>query len=508
MSASKLALGAALAVGAGLAVYFGATWYGARGEGPTPQAVIEAAAGATELDAEADAPEPAEAQPTETVTAEEPAMDAESPDVEADQPDEPTQDASADPESLPPNAPQFDTFRIDPDGEALIAGRVDPGQIVAVLLSGEPVADAAADGSGAFVAFATLPPSDQPRVMQLRVEVDGTLVFSERSFIVEPFGMAPALAEVAPEPVEDTTVVVGAVTATTDETMAEPETAASQSQQPLAENEGTSTDAPETTATDAPETTVAELATTQDTPDADVDETQVSPGTAEDAQTPEADEPVVADVAQEEPAADAEKEPVTAAPAEEPAVQTPDEPTVLVADATGVRVLTPSDQAPDVVSSVALDTITYDPSGDVLLAGRARGDGFVQVYIDNQPITTSRIAEGGNWRTDLPEVDTGVYTLRIDEVAADGEVISRIETPFKREEPEAVAAVMAEETQAEGFEVAVKTVQPGSTLWAIAREQFGQGIMYVAVFEANRDLIRDPDLIYPGQVFRMPDVEQ
>ena len=48
------------------------------------------------------------------------------------------------------------------------------------------------------------------------------------------------------------------------------------------------------------------------------------------------------------------------------------------------------------------------------------------------------------------------------------------------------------------------TVQPGYTLWGIAKQQMGDGVMYVQVFEANKDKIRDPDLIYPGQVFTMP----
>lgn len=48
------------------------------------------------------------------------------------------------------------------------------------------------------------------------------------------------------------------------------------------------------------------------------------------------------------------------------------------------------------------------------------------------------------------------------------------------------------------------TVQPGYTLWAIARRELGAGILYVQVFEANRDKIRDPNLIYPGQVFAIP----
>lgn len=180
--------------------------------------------------------------------------------------------------------------------------------------------------------------------------------------------------------------------------------------------------------------------------------------------------------------------------------------TVLVADADGVRVV-PTDTTlpPEITANIALDTITYDPEGEVEIAGRASGEGFVQVYIDNQPITTSKIVEGGGWRTDLPEVDTGIYTLRIDEVDTDGDVVSRIETPFKREEPETVAAVLAEDVAEEGFDVAVRTVQPGATLWAIAQEELGDGVLYVAVYEANRDLIRDPDLIYPGQVFRLPE---
>ncbi|MGR3529772.1 MAG: LysM peptidoglycan-binding domain-containing protein, partial [Sulfitobacter sp.] len=45
----------------------------------------------------------------------------------------------------------------------------------------------------------------------------------------------------------------------------------------------------------------------------------------------------------------------------------------------------------------------------------------------------------------------------------------------------------------------------GATLWAIARERYGDPFLYVRVFEANRDSIRDPDLIYPGQVFDLPD---
>ena len=173
---------------------------------------------------------------------------------------------------------------------------------------------------------------------------------------------------------------------------------------------------------------------------------------------------------------------------------------VLISDEEGVRVLQapPGDEGPDVMSVVALDTITYSEEGDVELAGRGTGDGLVQLYLDNAPIATSRIEEDGNWRSELPELETGVYTLRIDEVDEEGNVTSRVETPFQREDKELLAS------QEETTGVRAITVQAGNTLWAISRERYGEGTAYVRIFEANRDRIRDPDLIFPGQVFRVP----
>ncbi|WP_280321107.1 LysM peptidoglycan-binding domain-containing protein [Sulfitobacter faviae] len=49
------------------------------------------------------------------------------------------------------------------------------------------------------------------------------------------------------------------------------------------------------------------------------------------------------------------------------------------------------------------------------------------------------------------------------------------------------------------------TVQKGDTLWAITRTRYGDPLLYVKVFEANSANIRDPDLIYPGQVFDLPE---
>lgn len=48
------------------------------------------------------------------------------------------------------------------------------------------------------------------------------------------------------------------------------------------------------------------------------------------------------------------------------------------------------------------------------------------------------------------------------------------------------------------------TVEKGDTLWAIAEKTMGNGAKYTEIFEANKPMLTDPDLIYPGQVLRIP----
>lgn len=185
-------------------------------------------------------------------------------------------------------------------------------------------------------------------------------------------------------------------------------------------------------------------------------------------------------------------------------IAAPVAPTVLVADETGVRVMQSSGDQPQALSNVSIDTISYDAAGEVALAGRSTGARSVRVYLNNSLLIETDIDVGGQWRTQLPDVDTGTYTLRVDEVNDAGEVISRAETPFRRESVEAIRSI-EQETEMALAPVSLITVQPGNTLWGIAREKYGDGPLYVRVFDANTDRIRDPDLIYPGQIFTVPD---
>ena len=48
------------------------------------------------------------------------------------------------------------------------------------------------------------------------------------------------------------------------------------------------------------------------------------------------------------------------------------------------------------------------------------------------------------------------------------------------------------------------TVVSGDTLGKIAKNYYGNAMKYPVIFEANKPMLKDPDLIYPGQVLRIP----
>lgn len=51
------------------------------------------------------------------------------------------------------------------------------------------------------------------------------------------------------------------------------------------------------------------------------------------------------------------------------------------------------------------------------------------------------------------------------------------------------------------------TVVSGDTLGKIAKNYYGNAMKYPVIFEANKPMLKDPDLIYPGQVLRIPQLD-
>ena len=146
------------------------------------------------------------------------------------------------------------------------------------------------------------------------------------------------------------------------------------------------------------------------------------------------------------------------------------------------------------VGSLVLDTVDYDGKGRAILGGRAEPGARMLVYLDNRPIGEAIADAEGRWTlSPASPILEGLHDLRVDEVDSRGTVVARVETPFSRERARPLAA---------GDDYAI--VQPGNSLWRIARRTYGEGIRYTVIYQANADQIRDPDLIYPGQVFALP----
>lgn len=154
----------------------------------------------------------------------------------------------------------------------------------------------------------------------------------------------------------------------------------------------------------------------------------------------------------------------------------------------------PRDPAPG-LGPLSLETIDYDEQGAVIFAGKAEIGRVVQLFANGQFVGQTTAGEDGRWRL-TATMPPGVYTLHVIQLDENGRPAYAIELPFER-------ASLSDIELRDGKVV----VQPGNSLWRIARRAYGRGIQYTVIYEANADQIRDPDLIYPGQIFDVPPAE-
>jgi len=155
----------------------------------------------------------------------------------------------------------------------------------------------------------------------------------------------------------------------------------------------------------------------------------------------------------------------------------------------------PFDAPPGQVGELTLDAVQYDEAGNLVLSGKARLGGDVRIFVDGQPIGMAAADAAGLWQM-APDaaVDIGRHDLRLEQINAEGQLVAQISLPFMRASP-------AETQQLAPGEM---IVQPGTSLWRIARKTYGRGVMFTVIYLANADQIEDPDLIYPGQIFTLP----
>ena len=358
--------------------------------------------------------------------------------------------------------PTLDTARVDEDGTTLVAGKANPGSILEVMVNEKVKETITVGQDGNFAVLFDLELSDQPQVISVRSIEGGEILVADETMIVSPKTVETAQAQAVEQETSNESISVAS------------------SENSLSSGTGKSLEIQEA-----------------DTTDKNLEDNTTQIGSA--SKTPQLPQP------SEEIMVEGVKTVLTKEPSDSELVSTTsgsEQPTVLLADDEGVKVVQGS-VGPNVMTDVLFDTINYSKDGGVAVTGRGRPEAIVRFYVDNSPVASTAVDQEGYWSADLSDVKAGIYTLRLDQIDRSGKVSSRLESPFKRENRDLLAGQIKD--IASPARINVITVQPGNTLWAISRERYGRGILYVQVFDANKDKIRDPDLIYPGQIFDLPD---
>lgn len=375
--------------------------------------------------------------------------------------------------------PKLETVRIDDDGTALVAGTAYPGSILEILVDEKVVESITLGKDGNFAVIFDIELKDRPQVISLK-SIDGEIILvSDETMIV-----APKIVELARADQADKQTQKQSIGADNSTDVANSQQATSQ------------TTSEENSASDlSAKTALIDEVEKED----DIDKTSDNAVVKADVinKTPQLAQPTEEKIEKE-----VQKILTTEPSASEIASSGAEKPTILLADNDGVKVVQ-GRVGPTVMTDVLFDTINYSKDGGVAVTGRGSPNSIVRFYLDNSPVSSTAVDETGYWSADLSDIEAGVYTLRLDQLDQSGKVSSRIESPFKREDRNVLADQMKD--IASLARINVITVQPGNTLWAISRERYGRGILYVQVFDANKDKIRNPDLIYPGQIFDLPD---
>ncbi|PTW60941.1 nucleoid-associated protein YgaU [Breoghania corrubedonensis] len=163
---------------------------------------------------------------------------------------------------------------------------------------------------------------------------------------------------------------------------------------------------------------------------------------------------------------------------------------------------------------VTVDAVESE-KGKIFVAGTSNPGARLRIYIGKDYLGETTARANGRWLLETEhDVPAGKHEVRADLVEGpEGTVLARAEVTFERA-PDAVilTQVAAEGEAGEGTGASATAtarvpnviIRKGDNLWTISRRLYGKGMRYTTIYEANQGQIRNPDLIYPGQVFLTP----
>ena len=401
----------------------------------------------------------------------------------------PAPTVAAAPEPAAPAPPSFDTVRVEPDGSTQVAGRAEAGAAVSILVDGTEIATAAANGQGSFAALFDLAPSAAPRLLTLLMTLaDGTKVASLDSVALAPLAAPAVAAEPAP-----------AATVAASEPAAQP--APEPAPEPAAPTALLLTDSG------------AQVLQSGDVAAGPVGTVSIDAISYDAAGAVQLAGRGQAGASLRLYLDNAELASVTVAEGGTWAVTLPEVApglyTLRVDQLDSSGKVTSRFETPFKRESLEALAAVTAPAPAPAAAEPAAAPEPAPVEVAAAPEPAPATAEPAAAPAPQPAPVAAVGAAAPAPAAPEPAPAPIAAAPAPTTPAPVAAAPTAPQPEAAPQPTAALpaltvTVQPGFTLWRIARENFGHGIMYVQVFEANRDKIRDPDLIYPGQVFTIP----
>jgi nucleoid-associated protein YgaU len=433
--------------------------------------------------------------------------------------------ATAQPEAPADDSkPSFDTVRIEPDGSAVIAGRSLPESHVTVMLDGEPLGSAKSDTGGAwvFIPEEPVPPGDHQLTLRMLAE-GAAAIYSDQSVALQ-----------VPDRAMGEPLVVLSDQGQPSRVIQKPEEAAqAQSEEPAAAEQNVAAAAsPENQKQNARRSRTGSISLTLSTVDYNdagdiifsgtaksdssirlyVDNApvgdaavsgdgkwtfagkeQIRPGThtlrvdqlhADGKVAERIELPFVRAKPQQvaalnesvqpktEPAEDAARTQPTAA-AEETSSASPQNETIAEEQPAAAAVQPAGEPAPEASPPAPAAETQADAAAEAPAAA-------------DEPPSPEPSAMEESQGTDMAAAEaTPVEGSTAQQPSASAPAAPAIEMPRKGQ----------------------IVIQPGNSLWRISRVIYGRGIEYTVIYEANRTQIRDPNLIYPGQIFATPGAE-
>jgi nucleoid-associated protein YgaU len=204
------------------------------------------------------------------------------------------------------------------------------------------------------------------------------------------------------------------------------------------------------------------------------------------------------------------------------------------ASAVAAGLATPPRSPPDADESVPIfDIARIERTGDAVIAGRAAPGSTVELLRNGERHDRAVVNQSGQFVMVPPRLPAGNYELTLRSRQPDGKEAtskqsvvvalddatsssgalgsSQAQQPSQlgvSKLPFATAAAVPTDEGPQAAAVVPKVgttvVSRGDSLWRISRVTYGSGMRYAVVYKANRDRIRNPDRIYPGQVFVLP----